>query len=180
MDGTGVPVVKKENGRSAGQDRRSTGPYSGSQVGMRVHPYDVDKEGYPSAIPIPPPTNRSHRECRRVWSSNLWGSLGTRLEPRTQEGRDRRRRRMDLESCGPCIFRRPFRLSISTTPASIFGKSRAKLYPNDEGKAKSLDEDPPEAPSGSRENRKTGWRTPFHRIRQLRTNKEDLHRGRLF
>jgi hypothetical protein len=41
MDGTGVPVVKKETSRSAGQERRSTGPYSGSQAGMRVHPDDV-------------------------------------------------------------------------------------------------------------------------------------------
>jgi hypothetical protein len=41
MDGTGVPVVKKGDGRSARQDRRPAGPYSGSQTGMRLHPDDL-------------------------------------------------------------------------------------------------------------------------------------------
>src|SRR2546429_5273729 len=56
-----------------------------------------------------------------------------------------------------------------------------RLFPNEgRRKAKSLDEDPPEAPSGSRENRKTSWCTPFNRILQPRTNREDSHRGGLF
>ena len=41
MDGTGIPVVKKETRGSAGQDRRAAGAYAGSQVGLRVHADDL-------------------------------------------------------------------------------------------------------------------------------------------
>jgi len=41
MDGTGVPVVKKETVGRQGKDRRATGPHAGGQTGMRVHANDM-------------------------------------------------------------------------------------------------------------------------------------------
>jgi hypothetical protein len=47
MDGTGVPVVKKETVGRPGKTDGAAGPYAGSQVGMRLHP-DYDRRGGPS------------------------------------------------------------------------------------------------------------------------------------
>jgi len=38
MDGTGVPVVKKETGGTQRQNRRPAGPHARSQTGLRLHP----------------------------------------------------------------------------------------------------------------------------------------------
>src|SRR5216110_69560 len=160
---------EERDGRSAGQERGPTGPYSGSKTGMRLHPDEVGSGRLSNPRSRFHHVYRSHRECGRVWPANLCRSLGTWLESCTPEGRDWRRRRMDLESCRPALSGRHADCrSLPRPPASLGGGSSA--VPQSRRKAKSLDEDPPEAPSGSRENRKTSWCTPFNRILQPRTN----------
>ncbi len=71
MDGTGVPVVKKE---TVGRKGKSDGqPAHTPQVGLRVHPDPWDKEGYmPSAIRTRPPTPALSNRLRNSVRACIW------------------------------------------------------------------------------------------------------------
>ena len=86
MDGTGVPVVKKETLGRQGKVRRSTRAYPGGQVRMCVHANHLGRGR------LRPPRSRfhhlhrGHRNRRRVWQAHLSRSANTRLEPSEKEG----------------------------------------------------------------------------------------------
>jgi len=67
----------------------------------------------------------------------------------------RRLRRMDFESCGPAVFFPTHSCRSLPRPPASLGCRRKRYRPNAEVKAKSLDENPPESPAGSRANRKS-------------------------
>jgi hypothetical protein len=83
MDGTGVPVVKKETVGRQGKMGKPAGPYSVSQTGMHLHPDDMGSGRLSNPRSRFHHVYRSHRECGRVWPANLCGSLRARLETRT-------------------------------------------------------------------------------------------------
>ena len=99
MDGTGVPVVKKETlGRQ------------GKVAGQPAHTREV-KLGcvFTQTKWDPDPRSRFHHLYRRrrnrrgVWPTPLPGSLPPGLEPRPPPGGNGRRGRMDLESRRPAL-----------------------------------------------------------------------------
>ena len=128
MDGTGSSGGEERDGRSAGQDRRSNRPILGKPSGWDAcspsTTWDTWK-AIQSAIPIPPPIAEPSRVLeefgRRIYGE-AWGRGWSRA---LKKGRDWRRRPNGFGILLPCIFPTPCRLLISTTPASIFGRSRA-------------------------------------------------------
>ena len=111
---------EERDGGPAGQDGRPTGPYAGSQVGMRVHPDHVGQGRLPDPRSRFHHLHRRHRNRRRVWQAHLSGSLEARLEPRGEEGRHGRWSRMDLESCRAALSRRHSDCrSLSRAPAPL-------------------------------------------------------------
>ena len=143
----GSPGGEERDGGSARQNRRSAGPYAGSQIGMRIHADDVGSEGLPDPRSRFHHLYRRHRNRRGVRPTPLSGSLETGLEPRPPPGGDGRRSRMDLESGRPALSRRHSALSIFTTLVSICGSWHASSTRNP-AQAEGLDEDSPEAPVG--------------------------------
>ena len=161
MDGTGVPVVKKETvgrqGKTDGQPAHTREVKLGCVFtqttlgrGRLSHP----RSGFDHL-------HRRHRDRRRVWQAHLSGSLEARLEPRGKESRHGRRRRMDLESGRPAFSRRGAdRRSLSRAPAPVGTGTQA--IPQRRSATEGLDEDPPEAPARQGENRKAGARASLH------------------
>src|SRR5580693_2428866 len=85
---------------------------------------------------------------------------------------------MDMESSRRTLFGgHPDCRSLPCSPASV-GGGAPTLSPAG-SPTESLDEGPPEAPAGQRENRKTGGRAAGHLLRQSRPRREDSNRGRL-
>src|SRR6266404_1039714 len=66
---------------------------------------------------------------------------------------------------------------LPCSPASVGGGAPA--VSSGGSATESLDEGPPEAPTGQGENRKTGGRAAGHPPRQSPHGREDSHRGRL-
>jgi hypothetical protein len=106
MDGTGIPVVKKE---TAGRQGKTEGQPSHTRevkLGCVFTQTAWDKKGFPLRSSGLHHLHRRHRDRRRVWQADLRGSLEARLEPCGKQGRDGRRGRMDLESGGATFSRR--------------------------------------------------------------------------
>ena len=122
MDGTGIPVVKKE---TVGRQGKTDGQPSHTRevkLGCVFTQTAWDK-GFPIRDPI-----ARHRNCRGVWQASLRGSMEARLEPRGEEGRHGRRRRMSgtdpQRGSGICrnyIFLVRCKLWIFITRASTSG-----------------------------------------------------------
>ena len=120
MDGTGIPVVKKETLGRQGKTEGQPSHTREVKLGCVFTQTAWDKKGFPlrsSGLHHP---HRRHRDRRRVWQADLRGSLEARLEPCGEEGRHGRRRRMDLESGGTTFSRcGPDRGSLSRAPAPL-------------------------------------------------------------
>jgi hypothetical protein len=66
MDGTGIPVVKKETVGPARQNGRSAVPHTRGQVGMRLHPDHLGQAGLPHPRSGFHHLHRGYRDGRRV------------------------------------------------------------------------------------------------------------------
>jgi len=105
MDGTGVPVVKKETGGRAGKVEGQPAHTREVKLGCVFTQTGVDEKAGPFATKSPPLTSpRLNRRAVRLTA--LQRRLAAWLEPGSEEGRDRRRRRLDLESRRPTLSRR--------------------------------------------------------------------------
>jgi hypothetical protein len=89
MDGTGVPVVKKETVGCPGKTDGQPAHTRGSEVGMCIHPNRLGPRGLPDPRSGFHHLYGSHRERGRVWPSPLCGSLETRPESGAEESRPR-------------------------------------------------------------------------------------------
>ena len=69
MDGTGVPVIKKETERRKGEDQRPAGAHTRSQTRLRVYSDHVGPEGY--AIRDPDSTTY----CGAIKTAEEFGKL---------------------------------------------------------------------------------------------------------
>jgi hypothetical protein len=100
MDGTGVPVVKKETvGRQAKTDGQPAHTRE-VKLGCVFTQATYDKEGFPIRDPDSTTyTGPIETDGGSVWQTNLPGSPSARLGARGKESHPSRRRRMDLESC---------------------------------------------------------------------------------
>ena len=110
MDGTGVPRVKKETRGRKGKTDGQPAHAREVKLGCVFTQTAWDQEGYPIR----------DRDRRRVWPAPLSGSLEAWLESRGEEGRHRRRGRMDLESGRATFSRRgPNRRSLACSRAPL-------------------------------------------------------------
>jgi hypothetical protein len=126
MDATGVPVVKKETVGRQGKTEGQPAHTREAKLGCVFTQTKWDKEGYPIRDPDST-TYTGAIETAEEFGRRIYAEAwGTRLEPGTQEGGDRRRRRMDLESCGLAFFRRHSDCrSLPRPPASLGGCAQA-------------------------------------------------------
>jgi hypothetical protein len=126
MDGTGVPVVKKETVGRQGKTEGQPAHTREVKLGCIFTQTTWDKEGYPIRDPDST-TYTGAIESAEEFGRRIYAqTCGRWLESRTQEGRDRRRRRMDLESCCPAFFRRHADCrSLPRPPASLGGRAQA-------------------------------------------------------
>ena len=169
MDGTGVPVVKKETVGRQGQDRRPAGPHAGGQVGMRLH---ADRHGTkkatPSAIRIPPPTPAPSRPPKSSASAFTWkpgSAAGAAPQKKVVmgDGAEWIWNLADQHFPGAVQI-----VDLYHARQHLWELAR-KLYPNDAGEPESLDEGPPETPARQGKNRKAGARASLHRFHQSRS-----------
>jgi len=163
----------------AGQARRKGGPPTpGKSSRMRLHPDHVGQRGLPHPRSGFHHLHQRDRERRRVWQTNLPGSLESRLEPRGEESRHRRRRRMDLEQRRPAFPGRDTdRRSVSRSPIPVGCRPQAASQRRSE--PESVDEGPPEAAARPRENRKAGSLAAVNRFHQPGSRRQDSYRGGL-
>ncbi len=178
MDGTGVPVVKKETvgrqGKTEGQPAHTREVKLGcgftqttwDEKGFAIR--DPDSTTYTGAIETAEQFGkRIYLEAlKRGWSRAkkkvvigdgavwIWTLVAEHFPDAIQIVRPR-----------PC------------SPASVGGGAPAVSPPG--SPTESLDEGPPEAPAGQGENRKTGERAAGHSRWQSHNGREDSHRGRL-
>ena len=102
------------------QARWLAGPHARGQARLRVHANHLGRRRLCHSRPRLDHLHRRHRERRAVRQAALPRGLETRLEPRREEGRHRRRRRMDLESGqGTLSRRRSNRRSVPRAPALV-------------------------------------------------------------
>jgi hypothetical protein len=127
MDGTGVPVVKKETVGRQGKTEGQPSHTREVKLGCVFTQTTWDEEGYPIRDPGFHYLHRSHRDRRRVWQADLRRSLEERLEPRGKK----------VVMGGPNgsgilpsnTFQARCRLSICFTRASTGGRWRADCTP---------------------------------------------------
>ena len=120
MDGTGVPVVKKETVGRQGKIEGQPAHTREVKLGCVFTQTTWDKEGYPIRDPDSTTYTGAIETAEEFGQADLRGSLETRLEPRAQEGSHGRRSRMDLESGGPAFSRRHSDCrSLPRSPASV-------------------------------------------------------------
>jgi len=133
-------LVKKEDGRSAGQRRKGQpAPYSGSQTGMRLQlRRKWDKQGYPNfVIPIPPRIPERSRRRGKSLAGESMRKLGGRGWSRAlQKVVMGDGARMDLESCPPCTFRTPLQIVDLYHARQHLWEVARRLFPNEGRKAK--------------------------------------------
>ena len=130
MDGTGVPVVKKETEGRQGKNDGQPAHTREVKLGLRVHTDRVGQRRFCHSRSAFHHLYRSHRNSRRIWPAHLSGSLEPGLESRANEGCHGRWRRMDLEPGRSALSRRGAdRRSLPRSPAPV--ELARKLYPND-------------------------------------------------
>ena len=102
------------------QTRWLTGSHARGQARLRIHPNQLGPVRLRDSRSRLDHLHRRHRKRPAVRQAALRRGLETRLEPRREEGRPWRRRRMDLES-GPATLSRcgSNRRSIPCTPAFV-------------------------------------------------------------
>ena len=161
MDGTGIPVVKKETVGRQGKIEGQPAHTREVKLGCVFTQTTWDKKGYPIRDPDST-TYTGAIETAEEFGRRLYREAGaTGLESRPDPGGDGRRGGMDLESGRPALSRGdPDCRPLPRSPASVGGGAPA--VPRGRREAEGLDEIPPEAPAGSGENRKAGGRAPRH------------------
>jgi hypothetical protein len=75
-----VQVDHLRNGRSARQARRATGAYAGGQAGLRAYTNEMGRGRLRCPRPGLDHLHRRDRNGRRIWKTNLSGSLGSWLD----------------------------------------------------------------------------------------------------
>ena len=141
MDGTGVPVVKKETVGRKGKTEGQPAHTREAKLGCVFTRVAGTKRAIRSAIRIPPPTPAPSRPPKRLASASTW-------KPGSAAGAAPKRRsswamgRMDLESCRATLPRRDSdRRSVSRAPTPVgAGPQAASQRRSRPGK---LDEGPP-------------------------------------
>jgi hypothetical protein len=169
MDGTGVPVVKKETLGRQGKIPGQPAHTREVKLGCVFSQTTWDKKGY--AIRDPDSTTytgaiESAEEFGRRIYAEAWGRGWSRALKKVVIG-DGAEWIWNLVALH---FSDAIQIVDLYHARQHLWEVARRLFPNEEGR---LDEDPPEAPAGSRENRKAGWRTSRDRIRSLRSSRED-------
>ena len=176
MDGTGVPVVKKETvgrqGKVAGQPAHTREV----KLGCVFTQTRWDQEGYPIRAPDST-TYTGAVETAEEFGRRLYREAGKRgwsralLRVVMGDGAEWIWNLAALHFPGATADCRP----LPRASASV--GLGAPVVPQRRGEAEGLDETPPEAPVGQGENRKARGRAPRHQIPQPRSRGEDPHRG---
>ena len=179
MDGTGVPVVKKETvgrqGKIAGQPAHTREV----KLGCVFTQTTWDKKGYPIRAPAST-TYTGAIESAEEFGRRLYGEAWKR-------GWSRALLRVVMGDGAEWIWN----LATLHFPGALhivdlyharqhLWELARRLYPHDPAKAEGLDEGSPEAPVGQGENRKARGRAPRPPLPQSRHRGEDPHRSRLF
>ena len=117
MDGTGVPVVKKETEGRKGKIEGQPAHTREAKLGCVFTQTGWDQEGDPIHDPDSTHLHGSHRKRRGVRQAALHGSLEARLEPSGKESFNGRRGGVDLESSRTAFsWRASDRRSLSRAP----------------------------------------------------------------
>ena len=96
MDGTGVPVVRKETERRAGKQDGQPAHTREAKIGCVFTQTTVNEEGYP-VRDEDSTTYVGAIETAEEFGRRLYVSLAAGMEPHGEKGRPRRRRGMDME-----------------------------------------------------------------------------------
>ena len=131
MDGTGVPVVKKETEGRKGKTDGQPAHTREAKLGCVFTQTGWDEEGYAIRDPDSTTYTGAIETAEEFGKTALSGSLEARLESCGKEGGHGRRGRMDLESGRTPFSRRgPDRRSLSRSPAPLGVGSQP--IPNDQ------------------------------------------------
>ena len=178
MDGTGIPVVKKETVGRQGKTEGQPSHTREVKLGCVFTQTTWDKEGYP----IRDPDSTTY-----VGAIETAEEFGKRLYVEAwKRGWSRAEKKVVMGDGAEWIWN----LAEPHFPGAVqivdlyharqhLWELARKLYPNDAAEPESLDEAPPAAPARQGENRKAGSGASFHRLHQPRSGREDSHRGRL-
>ena len=172
MDGTGVPMVKKETAGRQGKTNGQPAHTREVKLGCVFTQTTWDQEGYPIRDPDST-TYTGAIENAEEFGKRIYLEAQKRGWSRARkESRHRRRRRMDLESCRPAFSGRASdRRSVSRAPTPVGGRPQAASQPRRE--PESLDEAPPEATTRQGKNRKAGSLAALHRLHQPGSHRQD-------
>ena len=178
MDGTGVPVVKKETLGRQGKTEGQPAHTREAKLGCVFTQATWDKEGYAMRDPdsttytgaIEPAVEFGKRIYREAW----------------KRGWCRARKKVVIGDGAEWIWT----LVAEHFPDAIqivdlyharqhLWEVARQLYPHEEGKQKAWMKVHPEAPTGQGENRKASGRAAVHPYQQSPDGREDSQRGRL-
>ena len=178
MDGTGVPVVKKETVGRQGKTDGQPAHTREVKLGCVFTQTTYDKEGFPIRDPDST-TYTGAIETAEEFGKRIY------LEA-YQRGWEHAAKKVVLADGAEWIWN----LADLHFPGAIqivdlyharqhLWELARKLYPNDAVIAESLDEKTPATPAGQGKNRKTGPLPSLHRFNQSRSHREDSHRDKL-
>lgn len=126
MDGTGVPVVKKETVGRKGEKEGQPAHTREVKLGCVFTPTNWDNDGYAVRDPDSTPYTGAIETAEEFGKRIYWEALESRLEPRGKEGRHGRRGRMDLESGRTTLSGRGAdRRSLPCAPTSLGSGAQA-------------------------------------------------------
>ena len=142
LDGTGVPVVKKETVGRQGKAEGQPAHTREAKLGCVFTQTTWDKEGY-AIRDLDSTTYVGAIETAEEFGKRIYtGSLEARLEPCGKEDRDGRWSRMDLEHCRSTLpWRDSDRRSLSCPPTLV--GSGTKTVPKPRSRTETLDDDSP-------------------------------------
>src|SRR6202011_1252352 len=177
MDGTGVPVVKKETLGRQGKTEGQPAHTREAKLGCVFAQTNWDEKGF--ALRDPDSTTYTGAiETAEEFGKRIYREALNR-------GWSRAKKKVVIGDGAEWIWN----LVAEHFPGAIqivdlyharqpVGGGASTLSPGG-SPTESLDEGPPEAPAGQGANRKTGGRAAGHLHRQSRHGREDSHRGRL-
>ena len=165
MDGTGVPVVKKETVGRQGKIDGQPAHTREAKLGCVFTQTAWDQEGYPIRDPDST-TYTGAIETAEEFGKRIYLEAWKR-------GWSRAEKKVVIGDGAEWIWN----LAADHFPGAVqivdlyharqhLWELARKLYPNDEARPESLDEDPPEAPPRQGQDRKAGGIVALHRFRQ--------------
>ena len=178
MDGTGVPVVKKETEGRKGKTDGQPAHTREVKLGCVFTQTAWDKEGYairdPDSTTYTGAIETAEEFGKRIYLE-AWNRGWSRAEKKVVmgDGAEWIWNLADQHFPGAVQI-----VDLYHARQHLWDLAR-RLHPNDPAGPESLDEGPPKAPTRQGKNRKAGPLAALHRIHQSRSSGKDSHRGGL-